>query len=76
MNYKKGDKVVCWGYGSISSHYHNGCVATVECVEEEHGCVPKKKPEVIVGVVFKDFPSMGTEFFHPKQLSKLSSKKK
>lgn len=76
MKFKKGDKVQCWGYGSASSHFHNGCLGKVEAIEEEFGCVPKKKPEACIGVIFDNLASLGTEFFHSKQLVLVKGKKK
>lgn len=76
MKFKKGDKVECWGYGSHSTHLHNGCIGTIEAIEEERGCVPTNNPDVLILVKFERKFGGGTESFHPKQVSKVKGKKK
>lgn len=74
--FKKGDKVQCWGYGSHSTHLHNGCLGVIEAIEDERGCIPTKKPDKLIMVKFDNFIGDGVEGFHPKQLTLITKSKK
>ncbi len=74
--FKKGDRVQCWGYGSHSTHLHNGCLGFIEAIEEERGCIPTKKADKLIVVKLDNFIGDGFESFHHKQLVLVKTGKK